>query len=360
VRRLLPLLVLAAALALPAPASAQISVACFAPSATPCSNVWHNHDVNIQWGLEAPWAQVSGCVNQTISWDTPGEARGCTAHNGGDEATRSVTIKLDKTAPTVLGGTASRPPDHNGWYRSPVGVTFSGTDALSGLVGCSATTYSSASAGPVNLLGRCQDRAGNVSAAKAFPLRFDAAPPSVQSVRVSPRDDAVRVRWEVTGASAVTVWRTRAGERRKVASGGLKGTFLDRKVRNGRQYTYTVSATDQAGNVAAGSGTVVPGPQLLGPSPGAIVTSAPKLRWTKVRGADYYNVQLFRGGRKILSAWPSRTDLQLDRKWRYAGRRHRLVPGEKVRWFVWPGRGPRARSDYGPLVGSRTFTLRAP
>ena len=358
-RRLLPLLVVAAALALPAPASAaHIDFSC-SPSPSSCAD-WYRQPVTLTWSVTGT-PVPSTCQNVTVATDTGGSPQYCEANDGAGNAKNTVVLKVDMTRPVVTAATPSRPPDHNGWYRSPVGVSFSGTDALSGLAGCSSTTYSSAAPGPVNLVGRCQDRAGNVSAPLSFGLRYDAAPPSVQRVRVSPRDDAVRVRWEVTGASGVTVWRTRAGgERRKVASGGLKGTFLDRKVRNGRQYTYTVSATDQAGNVAAGSGTVVPGPQLLGPSPGATVTSAPKLRWTKVRGADYYNVQLFRGGRKILSAWPSRTHLQLDRKWRYAGRRHRLVPGEKVRWFVWPGRGRRARSDYGPLVGSRTFTLRAP
>jgi hypothetical protein len=84
------------------------------------------------------------------------------------------------------------------------------------------------------------------------------------------------------------------------------------------------------------------------------------LRWTRVRGAGYYNVQLFRGRHKILSAWPTAAHLKLDRAWRYGGTRYRLAPGRRIRWFVWPGRGPRVRNDYGPLVGSRTFTLRAP
>jgi hypothetical protein len=80
------------------------------------------------------------------------------------------------------------------------------------------------------------------------------------------------------------------------------------------------------------------------------------LRWTAVRGASYYNVQLFRGNRKVLSLWPTKSRVKLDRSWSFEGRHERLRAGRKYRWFVWPGHGARARADYGPLVGSRTFT----
>jgi hypothetical protein len=131
---------------------------------------------------------------------------------------------------------------------------------------------------------------------------------------------------------------------------------MDRKVRNGRRYRYDVTATDPAGNVATRTLTAVPGPRLLAPATGTRVGGAPLLRWTRVRGADYYNVQLYRGRHKLLSAWPGRPRLQLHRRWRFAGRRHRLVDGKRYRWFVWPGRGPRADSAYGRLIGTSTFT----
>jgi hypothetical protein len=75
-----------------------------------------------------------------------------------------------------------------------------------------------------------------------------------------------------------------------------------------------------------------------------------------VRGARYYNVQLLRGDRKILSMWPARARLQLKRAWRFDGHRRRLRAG-RYRWLVWPGRGPRSESDYGPLIGARAFTV---
>jgi hypothetical protein len=359
-RRALGLLVVTAALAVPASASAApvIDYGC-SPGATTCDG-WYRQPVSIAWsvvGTKAPGT----CVDATVAAETAGAPQYCSVTQGSVTITATVLLKLDMTAPAITGAAPSRPPDHNGWYRSPVRVAFSGSDALSGILGCSSTTYSSPKAGPVNLVGRCQDRAGNVSKPLTFGLRYDSVPPALTDARIVPADRSVRLRWAVAGGATVKVWRTRRGGRRHhVKTGDGKGTFLDRRVRNGRRYTYEVTATDRAGNVASRRFTVVPGPRLLAPGAAAHVPGAPMLRWTRVRGADYYNVQLFRGRHKVLSAWPARARLKLDRRWRYAGRRHRLARGHRYRWYVWPGHGARAANDYGPLVGTRTFTLGAP
>src|SRR6185436_8946629 len=95
-----------------------------------------------------------------------------------------------------------------------------------------------------------------------------------------------------------------------------------------------------AGNAASRELAATPDRALLAPARSATVTAPPLLRWTPVRGARYYNVQLLRGDRKVLSAWPRRAELQLDARWRFRGRARRLAPG-RYRWFVWPGQGPR-------------------
>jgi hypothetical protein len=258
----------------------------------------------------------------------------------------------------VSGSSASRPPDRNGWYRSPVNVAFSGSDATSGLLGCSATSYSGPDTAAVNLLGRCQDVAGNVSAPSAFGLRYDSAPPNLNGVEADPSDHTVRLRWDVPGGATVEIFRTRGtGTRRHVMSAGASGRLVDKHLANGRRYDYDITATDPAGNTATRTITLFPGPRLLDPAANARVPGPPMLRWTPVHGADYYNVQLYRGKHKVFSVWPTRPRLQLGRAWTYDGERRRLRAGRLYRWFVWPGRGPRDRNDYGPLVGSRTFTF---
>ena len=103
----------------------------------------------------------------------------------------------------------------------------------------------------------------------------------------------------------------------------------------------------------------MPGPRLLGPPRRATVTAPPLLRWTSVRGARYYNVQLFRGSRKVLSAWPREAQLQLKPRWRFRGRGRRLADG-RYRWYVWPGKGPREENRYGDRVGARSFVMATP
>ena len=83
----------------------------------------------------------------------------------------------------------------------------------------------------------------------------------------------------------------------------------------------------------------------------------PLLRWRSVAEARYYNVQLFRNGHKILSAWPSRSHYRLRRTWHYRGHRYRLGPAT-YRWYLWAGYGARSAHHYGGLLGQRSFTVR--
>ena len=75
-----------------------------------------------------------------------------------------------------------------------------------------------------------------------------------------------------------------------------------------------------------------------------------------MRSADYYNVQLYRDGRKVLSVWPTLAHLRVKRAWRFDGRRVRFRSGE-YRWLVWPGHGARSKADYGERIGVRKFTV---
>ena len=137
---------------------------------------------------------------------------------------------------------------------------------------------------------------------------------------------------------------------------GSGGTGLeDRNVRNGTPYTYTITATDQAGNVTQRTTMLKPGIRLLAPSPNAHLKAPPTLRWTAIPKASYYNVQLFKGS-KILSAWPTKASFKLARSWKFRGKRHRLAPG-RYHWYVWPGYGSQRDAHYGKRVGSATFII---
>ena len=49
--------------------------------------------------------------------------------------------------------------------------------------------------------------------------------------------------------------------------------------------------------------------------------------WGAVPKATYYNVQLYRNGKKILTAWPTTTSFRIERSWRFDGRVQRLTSG---------------------------------
>jgi hypothetical protein len=171
----------------------------------------------------------------------------------------------------------------------------------------------------------------------------------------------VRLDWagtaDVAPITSVKVTRRPGlhGRKSSVVYKGPGAGFRDLRVLDGVRYRYTVTATDQAGNRASRTVAATPGPRLLWPPNGANFAGPPRLSWTPVRGASYYNVQVYRGG-KVLSRWPARASFQLRTSWRFRGRRHHLRPGH-YSWFVWPGYGPRRAARYGPMIGSGSFVV---
>jgi hypothetical protein len=167
----------------------------------------------------------------------------------------------------------------------------------------------------------------------------------------------VRLSWPAGATASLVRMPGSGGAASAVVYAGPGSGFIDRDVRNDRRYHYVLTLTDAAGNAASRELAATPDRALLAPARRAAVTAPPLLRWTPVRGARYYNVQLLRGGRKILSAWPRRAELQLKPSWRFRGKRYRLKPG-RYRWFVWPGFGRRAEKRFGALLGSSSFVVR--
>lgn len=98
---------------------------------------------------------------------------------------------------------------------------------------------------------------------------------------------------------------------------------------------------------------------MLSPRAGATVRTAPMLRWRADGRARFYNVQVFRRGSKVLSAWPSRPSFRLHARWTFNGREYRLRPGGYT-WLVWPAYGTPSRPRYGKLLGLSTFLFAKP
>jgi hypothetical protein len=320
--------------------------------------------VVVHWAISDPSSQVvstSGCEAAIqINGPTTGTTRTCTATLT-DSSQISVTtspIKVDNTPPTGVGASFARGPDANGWYNHPVGINWGGTDATSGIAACTSLTYSGPDNATATVSGGCTDVAGN-SSSTSFAFKYDATPPQLSSVTVQSTADANIVHWKSSSPDDVAaLTRVARGSRseRSVFAGAGAG-FVDKRIQAGIEYRYTVRAIDQAGN-ASQPRTVLALPKVvslrkIGYTPRAAIQ--PILSWPAKRGASYYHVQLFRNGKRILAAWPLKTELALRAHWRWGGRRYRLTPA-KYAWFAWAGFGSRAAARYKPL-GHSSFII---
>ena len=331
-----------------------------APSRDADHNGWYTHGFTVAFGGSDATSGIASCTS--ASYDGPDTASGsvtgtCRDNAGNVSAPASFALKYDATAPTATAA-ARRAADANGWYNHPVPVTFSGTDATSGIDACTGSaTYAGPDTAGKTLTGTCTDQAGNQASA-SFALKYDATKPSLAHVDVQVGNGDAMLSWKQPPDTAkVEVVRTpgrgRRGPTPVYAGGGTH--FRDAGLKPGISYRYTLWSRDQAGNVAS---TRVRAElrQLYAPAPGAKASPGSRLRWVSAKGASYYNVQLFLNGHKVMSAWPVGASFPLPRVWTFEGKRHRLARGI-YRWYVWPGVGPRSKATYGRLLGGSYFRV---
>ena len=347
-------LLLAAVLATTAaPAAASVPTFDYTLSGPAGTSGWFTGPVTITWRIDGA-TDLDACVPiETLRDDTTGTQRSCSAHNADGAASATTkAIRIDQTPPAGLTATAARPPDAPPFYTAPVALTWSGTDATSGIAACTSTTYNGPDTATAAPAGTCTDRAGNVSAPLPFSFAYDAAPPPLTALTATPQtDNTMSITWSTSpDARAATV--TRAPGNVTLPGATPAGNVADGPLAAGTTYTYTVTLRDAAGNAttATTSAATPPAPAIGAKSARPKARAKlPTLRWRARRDARYYNFQLFRAGHKILSSWPRTNHYTLHRTWRYRGRTYTLKAGT-YRWYVWPGYGPRAAHRYGRLL----------
>ncbi len=298
----------------------------------------------------------------------------------GNSGTATFSIDIVDTTPPVLTAPARIVVSSHGGESVPTATAAiagflagaSASDIVDGVVKVTNDAPGGFAVGTTTVTFTARDMAGNSVTAKstvtvtresvAAAKPLDRAPPdNVRGLSAKSSDRMVTLIWRRPRAGDfdhVVVSRSTRGspERRVYAGPALR--YADRNLKNGVDYRYVVVSYDRAGNRAAGI-AIVAAPKLemlIGPPDAARVTRAPLLRWRSVAGATYYNVQLFRGRKKILTAWPVRTQLRLSASWLYGGHLEHLTPG-LYHWYVFPGMGPRSASRYGPALGPSTFSL---
>jgi hypothetical protein len=149
---------------------------------------WFRSNVTVSWSYDAGGVSgASGCGSTTVTEDTTGTTITCTITlAAGGFMGNSVSVKKDSTPPSVEASFA-RAADVDGWYTSPVAVSFSGDGGPSGISSCTSGTYGGPDGADVKVSGSCTDGAGNVGST-SLSIRYDATAPTVKPVPERPPD----------------------------------------------------------------------------------------------------------------------------------------------------------------------------
>ncbi|GAB3881743.1 hypothetical protein GCM10029964_038320 [Kibdelosporangium lantanae] len=199
----------------------------------------------------APFA-VSGDGTHAVAYRSVDKA-------GNVETAKTLTVKVDGTAPTLTAATTPATPDgQNGWFVGAVSVALTATDPTSGV----AKTEFSVDNGPWTaytdpvaiadgahvVAYRATDAAGNTSTG-TLPVNKDATAPITTAQFAAPNDDG----WHA-GSVPVTLSTTDAvsgvaSVQYSVDGGAWKAYTEPVNVTGDGTHTVKFHATDKAGNV---------------------------------------------------------------------------------------------------------------
>jgi uncharacterized repeat protein (TIGR01451 family) len=222
---------------------------------TPEANVhgWNNTDVTVSFTCTdelSGVASVSGPT--TLSAEGAGQSvtGTCTDKSGNSAILTVEQINIDKTAPSISG---SRSPlaNANGWNNTNVTVSFTCSDSLSGLdVGSPpADTMLTAEGAGQSATGTCTDKAGNSASATVGGINIDKTPPAI-TITAPTNGGTYTLNQPVASNYGCTdALSGVASCTGPVASGANSNTGTIGSI------TFTVTATDKAGNTASSSST---------------------------------------------------------------------------------------------------------
>jgi hypothetical protein len=219
-------------------------------SPAPNAEEWNNADVTVTFTAKdddkgSGVASVTGPV--TVGTETAGQVVPGTAKDAaGNVGTDSVTIKLDKTKPTITGAVTSGTKGNNGWYVGPVTVTFTCGDALSGVATCPDPVVLSAN-GANTANGTVTDRAGNSATATVDGINIDQGKPTLTTADVNVQGGTYTLGAVPAATCTATDSLSGVDSCKVVVTGGNANGVGG--------FSYTATATDKAGNSTTITGT---------------------------------------------------------------------------------------------------------
>lgn len=231
--------------------------------ASPNTAGWNNSAVTVTFSCTDATSGVKTCdgvtnttgTNNSTASTTIGtegasqSVTGTAVDNAGNQATDPLLLNIDLTPPSVAGTLSPAGPNgSDGWYTSPVTVTWACTDAVSGAVGCSGPTALSTDGSNLSATGTGTDAAGNTGTGSVSGINIDQTPPTVTGAPTSlPNTNGwytgdVTIAWTCTDATS------------GVPSGTCPGNSTI--TGEGNNQAASVSVPDAAGNVGSGTYSV--------------------------------------------------------------------------------------------------------
>jgi probable HAF family extracellular repeat protein len=218
------------------------------PRDPPNANGWFNGPVTIQFSATDSGSGVEGCVPDVVvtgeGVDLASPAGTCTDRAGNvGAAVRAAGLRIDLGAPVL---SASRVPiaAATGWVNEPVTVSFSASDALSGVAAnaCTAPVVIGTDGANQSALGVCRDLAGNAGEMLLAAIAIDRTPPTATARASAAPNGAGWYREPVTVSFAGTD---------SLSGSGLAGCSAPLSVADeGRAVAASGTCRDVAGNTS--------------------------------------------------------------------------------------------------------------
>ncbi len=146
------------------------------------SNGWYTSNVTVNWSTtdaESGIKLTNGCTTSNLTNETSGVTLNCTATNyAGLSNSATVTIKIDKTAPSATLAISAGTLGSNGWYTSDVTVQTSGTESLSTPLVCTGNQFQTTDTAGTVFNGSCTNNAGLTTNATPLTVKLDKTGPT--------------------------------------------------------------------------------------------------------------------------------------------------------------------------------------
>jgi hypothetical protein len=148
-------------------------------------NGWNNTNVTVAFTCSDALSGIASCSGpQTVTTEGKGQpVTGTAVDNAGNKTTDPATVSIDETAPTISAG-ADRATNANGWYADDVTVSFSCSDALSGIDRCPASKTVGEGVDQ-SASGTATDGAGNSESDGLTGINVDKTAPSLTGAATS-------------------------------------------------------------------------------------------------------------------------------------------------------------------------------